>query len=365
MAAGGRYDGLLSRLGAEAAPAVGCMVRPGRAGEGAGAVSLVLAIPSKGRLKEQCEAWLADCGFRLEAEGGARGYRASLSGLPGAEVRLLSAADIAAGVDAGELHLGVTGEDLLRERGEGLASRVLLLRALPFGRADLVVAAPRSWIDVADMSDLADVAHLHLMRNGRRMRVATKYPVQTRAFLARHGVGEYRIVESLGATEGAPAAGQAELVVDITTTGATLAANNLKPVGGGVMLRSRAQLAAGLGAGWDEDGLRLARRLVMAAEARARGRELAVLSWPAEQAQSAGRAAAPFLARGAQARGDALFTPEALAVEAAEALALAGVGPVAVSRPDYVWEAASPACDALDARVTLAPADAGLSAPSR
>ena len=318
-------------------------------------MSLVLAIPSKGRLKEQCEAWLADCGFRLEAEGGARGYRASLSGLPGAEVRLLSAADIAAGLDVGDLHLGVTGEDLLRERGEGLDDRVLLLRALPFGRADLVVAAPQSWIDVADMADLADVAHLHLLRTGRRMRVATKYGVQARTFFARHGVGEYRIVESLGATEGAPAAGQAELVVDITTTGATLAANNLKVVGGGVMLRSRAQLAAGLGAAWAPEALRLARRLVAAAEARARGRALAALHWPPEQAEAAGRAVAPFLAQGAQPRADGLFAPEALRVEVAEALAEAGVGPVSVTRPDYVWEAECPAADALAARVGTIP----------
>ena len=316
---------------------------------------LVLAIPSKGRLKEQCEAWLADCGFRLEADGGERGYRASLAGLPGAEVRLLSAADIASGLDAGELHLGVTGEDLLRERGEGLDDRVLLLRALQFGRADLVVAAPQSWIDVADMADLADVAHLYLMRTGRRMRVATKYGVQTRGFFARHGVSEYRIVESLGATEGAPAAGQAELVVDITTTGATLAANNLKVVGGGVMLRSRAQLAAALRAPWNANALRLARRLVAAAEARARGRDLAALRWPPEQGEAAARATAPFLAHGAQARSEGLFVPEALMIEVAEALAAAGVGPVSVTRPDYVWEAASPAADALAARVGTVP----------
>ncbi len=318
-------------------------------------MSLVIAIPSKGRLKEQCEAWLADCGFRLEADGGARGYRATLPGLPGAEVRLLSAADIAAGLDAGELHLGVTGEDLLRERGDGLDERVLLLRALPFGRADLVVAAPRSWIDVGDMSDVADVAHLHLLRTGRRMRVATKYGVQTRAFFARHGVAEYRVVESLGATEGAPAAGAAELVVDITTTGATLAANNLKPVGDGVILRSRAQLAAGLRAPWDAEGLGLAKRLVMAAEARARGRALLTLRWPPEQDEAARRAAAFVVAQGDGVRPDGVVVPEALAVATAEALARAGVGPVDVTRPDYVWEAASPACDALAARLGVIP----------
>ena len=319
-------------------------------------MSLVFAIPSKGRLKAQCEAWLLDCGFRLETDGGERGYRAALAGLPGAEVRLLSAADIAAGLHAGELHLGVTGEDLLRERGEELETRVALLGALPFGRADLVVAAPQSWIDVETMADLADVAHLHLLRTGSRMRVATKYGVQTRAFLARHGVGEYRIVESLGATEGAPAAGQAEIVVDITTTGATLAANNLKVVEGGVILRSRAQLAAGVAGAWDESARRSARRLLAATEARARGRALAALRWPPEQAVRAEAACASFLARGAQARSEGLFVPEALVLDAAEALAAAGVGPVSVTRPDYVWEAASPAADRLAARLGVAPA---------
>ena len=134
---------------------------------------LIFAIPSKGRLKEQVEAWLADAGFGLEMSGGARGYRAALTGLPGAEVRLLSAADIAAALDSGEVHIGVTGEDLLRERGSDIESRVLLLRALGFGRADLVVAAPRSWLDVETMADLEEVAHDYLARTGRRLRVAT------------------------------------------------------------------------------------------------------------------------------------------------------------------------------------------------
>ncbi|NBU27277.1 MAG: ATP phosphoribosyltransferase, partial [Caulobacteraceae bacterium] len=120
---------------------------------------VILAIPSKGRLKEQVEGWLADAALRLEADGGERGYRARLGGLDGLEVRLISAGEIARALDSGEVHLGVTGEDLLREQGEGLDSRVLMLRALGFGRADLVVAAPQSWLDVATMADLEDVAH--------------------------------------------------------------------------------------------------------------------------------------------------------------------------------------------------------------
>ena len=201
---------------------------------------LIIAIPSKGRLKEQVEEWLADCGLSLSVSGGARGYLANLKGLPGAQVRLLSAGDIAEALGSGEAHLGITGEDLLRERGN-LEGRAMLLRPLGFGRADLVVAAPKSWLDVDTMADLEEVAHDFVARTGRRMRVATKYLAQTRAFFARHGVADYRITESSGATEGTPASGAAELIVDITTTGATLAANGLKILSDGLILRSQAQ----------------------------------------------------------------------------------------------------------------------------
>ena len=187
-------------------------------------------------------------------------------------------------MDQGEVHIGITGEDLLRERGEGLDDRVMLLRALGFGRADLVVAAPRSWIDVDTMADLEEVGAAYLARTGGRMRVATKYLAQTRAFFASRGVYDYRIVESGGATEGAPAAGAAEVVVDITTTGATLAANSLKILQDGVILKSQAQLAASLRAEWTPGRLSVLRDFVRVIEARARAQSLATLVWPAEHA---------------------------------------------------------------------------------
>jgi len=312
---------------------------------------LIFAIPSKGRLKEQVEGWLADAGFRLEMAGGERGYRATLSGLPDAEVRLLSAADIAQAVDAGEVHLGVTGEDLLRERGEGLDARVMLLRALGFGRADLVVAVPKSWIDVETMADLDEVAHLRMVRTGQRMRVATKYLAQTRAFFAAHGIADYRIVESGGATEGAPASGAAELIVDITTTGATLAANNLKILADGVILKSQAQLAASLSARWSAAQLAAVRRLLGVVEARARARGIATLVWPAEQDAKAQAVAVAFAKRGASRRANGMLVAERDLFDASQALAEAGVGPVTAATPDYVFEPDCPAAEALATRV--------------
>jgi ATP phosphoribosyltransferase len=315
--------------------------------------ALIFAIPSKGRLKEQVEAWLADAGFTLDVAGGARGYRAALSGLPGAEVRLLSASDIASALDSGEVHLGVTGEDLLRERGEGLDARVMLLRALGFGRADLVVAVPKSWIDVETMADLDEVAHQHTVRTGRRMRVATKYLAQTRAFFAAHGVGDYRIVESGGATEGAPASGAAELIVDITTTGSTLAANNLKILSDGVILKSQAQLAASLTATWTGDQLAAVRRLLSVVEARARAKGVATLVWPAEQDQRADEVVSSFVERGASRRANGLLVGEAELFDATQALAEAGVGPVTAAQPSYVFEPQCPAADRLTAATGL------------
>jgi ATP phosphoribosyltransferase len=314
---------------------------------------LILALPSKGRLKEQAEAWLADAGLRLASDGGERGYRARIRELPGVEVRLLSAGDIATALDLGEVHLGVTGEDVIRERSAVPEDRVSLLRPLGFGRADLVVAAPQSWIDVETMADVEEVAHLYLARTDQRLRVATKYDRQTRAFFAARGVMDYRIVESAGATEAAPANGAAELVVDITTTGATLAANNLKVLADGTILKSEAHLAASLHAGWDAAHLTSLRRLMAVVEARGRGRGLAALRWPPEFDAVAEATTEGYLSQGVSRRSEGLLVPEGLLFEVAGALAGTGVGPVSVTRPDYVFEAASPAVDALAAALGL------------
>ena len=312
---------------------------------------LIIAIPSKGRLKEQVEAWLADCGLDLQSVGGARGYLANLKRLPDAQVRLLSASDIADALDSGEVHLGITGEDLLRERGGDLDSRVLLLKALGFGRADLVVAAPKSWLDVETMADLEEVAHDYLARTGRRMRVATKYLAQTRAFFARHGVVDYRITESSGATEGAPASGAAELVVDITTTGATLAANGLKVLADGLILKSQAQLAASLSAAWGAAQTAAAERLLRIVEARSAALASATLTWPATGEAAEQAVIDRLVAAGASRRPNGLLVGVGQMAEASLALTAAGLGPVTAARPDFVFEVGCAPFEALRERV--------------
>lgn len=212
--------------------------------------ALVIAVPSKGRLQENATAFFARAGLNLVQARGAREYRGQIAGMPDVEVAYLSASDITGQLAQGAVHLGVTGEDLIREQVADADQSLEMLTPLGFGHANVVVAVPQAWIDVRSMADLDDVAAGLRQKYGRRLRVATKYINLTRRFFAQHAVGDYQIVESLGATEGAPAAGTAEVVVDITTTGATLGANGLKIPEDGVILKSQANLVAALNADW-------------------------------------------------------------------------------------------------------------------
>jgi ATP phosphoribosyltransferase len=206
--------------------------------------TLILGIPSKGRLMEKAAEALETAGFNIDRSGTERGYRGQLKGIEGVEVAFLSAMEIAQNLHDGKIDAGVTGEDLLREKSDPVTQAVTVLAPLNFGFANVVVAVPECWLDVASMADLDEVSESFYSSHGRRLRVATKYLNLTRRFFAEKGVTGYRIVESLGATEGAPAAGTAEIIVDITTTGSTLAANHLKILDDGVILRSTAVFAA-------------------------------------------------------------------------------------------------------------------------
>ena len=210
----------------------------------------VIAVPAKGRLQENAESFFARAGLELVKPRGARDYRGAIADLPGIEVAYLSAAEIVELLAQGAVHFGLTGEDLVREKIPDADREVVFIDALGFGHANVVVAVPQAWIDVLSMADLDDVATAFRLKHERKMRVATKYVNLTRNFFSAHGVTDYRIVESSGATEAAPAAGTAELIVDITTTGTTLAANGLKVVEDGVILRSQANLVAARSADW-------------------------------------------------------------------------------------------------------------------
>lgn len=207
--------------------------------------SITIAIPSKGRLKEKTVELFGQAGFDLRLPADERSYQGELLGLqasPKVDVLFLSASEIARELANGNIHAGVTGEDLARETIADADAHLEFSVKLGFGHADVVIAVPDAWHDVNVMADLDDVAAEFRARHGRRLRIATKYWNLTQGFLADHGIALYRIVESLGATEAAPAAGQADAIVDITSTGSTLRANGLKILSDGVILRSEANL---------------------------------------------------------------------------------------------------------------------------
>ncbi|MBC2887077.1 ATP phosphoribosyltransferase [Ochrobactrum sp. CM-21-5] len=206
-------------------------------------MSVTLALPSKGRLKEQTLAVLEKAGYKVILPDDDRNYRARVEGEDGLDILFLSASEIARELGYGSVDLGVTGEDLVRETLAHADERVAIEAELGFGHADVVVAVPEVWRDVTSMADLDDVAADFRQRHGRRLRIATKYWRLTQQFFSqKHGIQVYRIVESLGATEGAPAAGSADMIVDITSTGSTLRANKLKVLEDGIILRSQACL---------------------------------------------------------------------------------------------------------------------------
>jgi ATP phosphoribosyltransferase len=232
----------------------------------------IIAVPAKGRLQQNAEAFFARAGLELVKPRGARDYRGAIADLPGVEVAYLSASEITDLLGQGLVHLGVTGEDLVREKIADADAKVVLIDGLGFGHANVVVAVPQAWIDVHAMADLDDVATAFRLKHDRKMRVATKYVNLTRNFFSAHGITDYRIVESAGATEAAPAAGTAELIVDITSSGATLSANALKVIDDGIMLRSQANLVAARTASWGEGERAIARIVLDRLAAEARGR---------------------------------------------------------------------------------------------
>ncbi len=318
--------------------------------------TLILAVPSKGRLQENAAKFFARAGLTIAQGRGVRDYRGALNELPGVEVVFLSAAEIVQQLAAGTVHLGVTGEDLVRETIPDAEKKIELLAPLGFGHANVVVAVPQAWIDVRSMADLEDVAAAFHARRGARMRVATKYINLTRAFFAKNGVADYRIVESLGATEGAPASGGAELIVDITTTGATLRANALKVLDDGVMLRSEANLVAAIGADWNDQTKCAARailaRIAAEEEARLNRRVTALVSNAASLVPEAMNRFGARALFGVAAGGPlTLICPTEMAPPLADWLLGKGAEHVGVGALDYIFGAKNELYDRLARRI--------------
>ena len=209
-----------------------------------------IGVPAKGRLMEKTFDWFGARGVTLRLSGAEREYAGRVDGIDGVELVLLSAGEIPRELAAGRIHIGVTGSDLVREKLADWSSQVAELAPLGFGHADLIIAVPVSWIDVDTLDDLDAAAAAFRRTHGFRLRIATKYHRLVRDFLTTHGVADYQLVDSQGATEGTVKNLTAEAIADITSSGETLRANHLKILSDSAIHASQAVLFLSHRADW-------------------------------------------------------------------------------------------------------------------
>ncbi len=204
---------------------------------------LTLAVPSKGRLLEQIELYFQQANMPLLRPQGERSYSGIISTFPQIKVTFMTAKEIAHSLYSGHIDIGITGLDLIQEHPLFKNKCVEIVLETNFGNAELVLAVPANWIDVDDMDDIEQITQQFHKKNHRRMRVATKFPLLTEKFFQHHNIVHFRLIQSVGATEAAPGFGQAEMISDLTSTGSTLKANNLKVPHNGIILKSCAVFA--------------------------------------------------------------------------------------------------------------------------
>ena len=230
---------------------------------------LRLAVPSDGALHEPSLLFLSACGIGVSRPN-LRRYTAEIPALPGVLVHFQRGADIAAKVEETSADMGIVGHDqFLEGRREGGGARVVI-EALGFGHSELVMGVPDSWVDVTSMADLADLS-MEFRERGTDLRVATKYPRLVERFLLGRGVNFFSLVPSSGTLEAAAAMGYADVIADISSTGATMRENRLKTIGGGSIMASEACLIANTSIlAADSDKLRKATALVERIEAHLR-----------------------------------------------------------------------------------------------
>ena len=205
---------------------------------------LKIGIPSKGRIRPETLKIFRLKKLTLISERGDRELIGSIKEYPDIKILYLHAREIIQRLGEGTLDLGFSGFDLLKESEINVQNKINVIKKLDFGKANLVVAIPDPWIDVQTIADLEEIAFEFRDKKKKRLRVATKYPNLTREFLFSKGVTQFKLIDSLGATEAYPFIGSAELITDITSTGETLRANNLRILKDGEILKSQACIFA-------------------------------------------------------------------------------------------------------------------------
>ena len=169
-----------------------------------------------------------------------RRYTAEIPALPGVVVTFQRGSDITQKIDEGSADLGIVGKDqFLEKRREDGDTRVVI--DLGFGRSQMVLGVPDSWVDVTSIADIGDLS-LEFRAEGSELKIATKYPRLVGRHLLENGVNYFSMIQSNGTLEVAPSMGFADIIADITESGTTMRANHLKQIDGGTIIASQACL---------------------------------------------------------------------------------------------------------------------------
>ena len=201
-----------------------------------------IGLPSKGRLKHDTINIFKKNKLNIYSERGERDLFGYIKKIPNVKIIYLHARECIEQLSLGNIDIGFSGYDLFMESEINVQNKILINKRYDYGKANLVLAIPDLWIDVQTLLDLDEVADEFKKKKKRLLRVATKYPNLTRQFLYSKGVTQFQLVQSLGSTEVSPFTGTAEAISDITSTGATLKANNLRILKDGEILKSQACL---------------------------------------------------------------------------------------------------------------------------
>ena len=195
---------------------------------------------SKGRLKIQSEQILKKNKLKVYFDRGERELIGKVRGRADISVSFMHAREILEQLSIGNLDIGISGLDLLKESEINIQKNIKLEKKLNFGFATLVLACRNEFIDLFTTLDLDEVAEDYKKKNKSLLRIGTKYPNLTREFLYSRGVTNFTIVKSLGSTELMCAMNTAQLISDITSSGDTLKQNNLRILSDGEILKSQA-----------------------------------------------------------------------------------------------------------------------------
>ena len=171
---------------------------------------LKFAIPNKGRLNASTLELFELIGFKIDD-----GHKRLLSvdvAKSDLKIFYINAADIPEYVQDGIVDLGITGYDLVKEKG----AKIKILKELNYGEGELVIAVPNN-------------SKIKKIRDLQNKKIATPYPNLARNFLRDYKINA-DIIEMKGAVENAPFLGLSEAIIDLSSTGETLVINNLKEI---------------------------------------------------------------------------------------------------------------------------------------